>query len=83
GEVRSYKWISNQLKIPYSFRAVGMALSKNPFPIIVPCHRVVCVNRTLGGFSGHQGILLKQRLLEIEGIKFDNKRKLSKEICYE
>ena len=73
GEVRSYKWLSTQIKTPRSFRAVGNALGKNPFPIIVPCHRVVRSDGALGGFSAPAGILLKQRLLQLEGMKFDNK----------
>jgi len=77
GEVRSYKWIGNQLKRPHSFRAVGMALKKNPFPIIVPCHRVIRSDGSLGGFSGYRGSRLKQKLLEIEGIRFDEERKLN------
>jgi methylated-DNA-[protein]-cysteine S-methyltransferase len=49
-------------------RAVGQALGRNPFPIIVPCHRVLAASGKLGGFSAHGGIETKRKLLEIEGV---------------
>jgi len=73
GEVRSYQWLSAQIKNPRAFRAIGNALGKNPFPIIVPCHRVIRSDGSLGGFSAPRGILLKQRLLQLEGVLFDSK----------
>jgi len=73
GEVRSYTWLSTHIKNPGSFRAVGNALGKNPFPIVVPCHRVIRKDGTLGGFSAPEGILLKQKLLQLEGVMFDGK----------
>ncbi|HPD60137.1 MAG TPA: methylated-DNA--[protein]-cysteine S-methyltransferase [Thermodesulfobacteriota bacterium] len=73
GEVRSYQWLSTQIKNPGSFRAVGRALGKNPFPLVVPCHRIIRKDGTLGGFSAPEGILLKQRLLQLEGVRFDSK----------
>lgn len=48
-------------------RAVGTALAKNPFAIIVPCHRVLAANGKIGGFSADGGIRTKQKLLAIEG----------------
>lgn len=68
GETRSYSWISKQIGSPGSVRAVGRALAVNPFPIIVPCHRVVCADGTMGGFSA--GLEVKTRLLEMEGFCF-------------
>jgi len=47
-------------------RAVGNALAKNPLPLIIPCHRVVCANGKIGGFSAPGGIILKKRMLELE-----------------
>lgn len=64
GETRSYKWVASKLGDPYSVRAVGQAVGQNPVPIIIPCHRVIHENGSLGGFSG--GILWKQRLLALE-----------------
>ncbi|NHI82866.1 MAG: methylated-DNA--[protein]-cysteine S-methyltransferase [Candidatus Thorarchaeota archaeon] len=51
-------------------RAVGNALARNPFPVVVPCHRAVRSDRTLGGFQG--GLDMKRRILEMEGVRFDS-----------
>lgn len=48
-------------------QAVGVALGQNPFPLIIPCHRVLAAGGKLGGFSANGGVATKQRLLEIEG----------------
>jgi O-6-methylguanine DNA methyltransferase len=64
GETRSYAWVAQQIGRPRAFRAVGSALARNPFPIVVPCHRVVASSGNLGGFSG--GLALKKSLLELE-----------------
>ena len=64
GEVRSYKWIAKKIGKPKAFRAVGRALSKNPFPFFIPCHRVVKNSRDIGGYS--LGRKLKQELLRFE-----------------
>jgi methylated-DNA-[protein]-cysteine S-methyltransferase len=63
GETRSYSWIANRAGSAGA-RATGQALKRNPFPIIVPCHRVIRNDSTLGGFSG--GIELKKYLLKME-----------------
>ncbi len=64
GETRSYAWVAEQIKKPRAARAVGQALSKNPLPIIVPCHRVLASNGKLGGFTG--GLEMKKHLLLLE-----------------
>ncbi|MGD0795874.1 MAG: methylated-DNA--[protein]-cysteine S-methyltransferase [Dehalococcoidales bacterium] len=64
GRTRSYQWVAAQTGRPGAARAVGQALGKNPFPIIVPCHRVVASNGGLGGYSG--GIEMKRFLLSLE-----------------
>jgi methylated-DNA-[protein]-cysteine S-methyltransferase len=64
GEVRSYKWVAERVDSK-GFRAVGRALGNNPFPIIIPCHRVIRNNGELGGFSS--GLTIKRKLLQIEG----------------
>jgi methylated-DNA-[protein]-cysteine S-methyltransferase len=64
GETRSYKWLAVQTERPGAARAVGQALGKNPLPVIVPCHRVLASNGTLGGFAG--GLEMKRRLLQLE-----------------
>jgi len=68
GEVRSYKWVAERIGSK-GFRAVGKALGNNPFPIIVPCHRVIKEDGELGGFSSGLGI--KRKLLKIEGFLND------------
>lgn len=65
GETRSYGWVAGQIKRPGAARAVGQALGRNPLPIVIPCHRVIAGNGSLGGFSG--GIECKKQLLRLEG----------------
>ncbi len=65
GELRSYGWIGRQLGYHNASRAVGQAVGRNPLPIIIPCHRVIRENGTIGGFSS--GVNIKKRLLAIEG----------------
>ena len=68
GWVSTYGRIAKSLGIPGGARAVGGALSRNPFPIIIPCHRAIRSNRELGSFQGGQK--MKRALLEFEGIHF-------------
>lgn len=65
GRVRSYKWIAGKVGGTSYARAVGLALGANPVPILVPCHRVVAQDGSLGGFSC--GLPAKRRLLTLEG----------------
>lgn len=65
GSLRSYKWVADRIGHPRATRPVGQALSHNPLPIVVPCHRVVNSDGTLGGYSGG-GTDMKRRLIEIE-----------------
>jgi O-6-methylguanine DNA methyltransferase len=65
GKLRSYKWIAARVGGRHYARAVGNAVGANPLPIMIPCHRVVAQDATLGGFSG--GLPLKRRLLTLEG----------------
>jgi methylated-DNA-[protein]-cysteine S-methyltransferase len=64
GETRNYGWIARLIGKPKAARAVGHALGKNPFLIVVPCHRVIASDGTLGGFGG--GLEMKKTLLELE-----------------
>jgi methylated-DNA-[protein]-cysteine S-methyltransferase len=66
GETISYGQIASRLGEPHMAREVGQALARNPFPLVVPCHRVLAANGKLGGFSAAGGVATKQRLLEIE-----------------
>ena len=65
GEVRSYKWIAEQIGRPKAVRAVGNATGSNPITIIIPCHRVIGSNGNLGGYGG--GLERKRQLLSLEG----------------
>jgi methylated-DNA-[protein]-cysteine S-methyltransferase len=67
GETLSYGEIAARLGEPGAAQAVGKALGRNPFPIIVPCHRVLAANGALHGFSAPGGIETKRRMLAIEG----------------
>jgi methylated-DNA-[protein]-cysteine S-methyltransferase len=66
GATLSYGDIATRLGDRSAAREVGEAMGQNPFPIIVPCHRVLAAGGKLGGFSAHGGITTKLRLLEIE-----------------
>ena len=66
GFVSTYRRIAAHVGMPTGARAVGTALAGNPFPVIIPCHRAIRTDGTLGGFQG--GIAMKQALLMAEGI---------------
>ena len=66
GRVRSYGWVARKVGKPQAARAVGAACGANPLPLVVPCHRVVAGDGSLGGFAG--GLKLKKRLLVLEGV---------------
>jgi methylated-DNA-[protein]-cysteine S-methyltransferase len=66
GRVDTYAGIARKIGNPRATRAVGNALGRNPIPVIVPCHRVIRSDATLGGYTGGLGI--KQRLLSHEGV---------------
>ncbi len=67
GKTLSYGQIAARLGVPGAARAVGQALGKNPFAIVVPCHRVLASTGKLCGFSANGGVSTKLRLLTIEG----------------
>ena len=69
GEVRSYGDIARDIGAPGAAQAVGIALGRNPAPILVPCHRVLAADGKSGGFSAPGGVATKFRILEIEGAK--------------
>lgn len=52
GQTRSYKWVAKAIGKPKAVRAVGQALKNNPFPLIIPCHRVIKEDGALGGYAG-------------------------------
>ncbi|MBC8225650.1 MAG: MGMT family protein [Gammaproteobacteria bacterium] len=68
GETRSYKDIAIAIGNPKASRAVANACGKNPNPIIVPCHRVIASDGSIGGYTGCGGIKTKRQLLKKEGV---------------
>jgi len=64
GHQKSYKEIAAMIGCPKAFRFVGTTLSKNPFPVLVPCHRVIKSNGSYGRFGG--GMEMKKKLIELE-----------------
>jgi methylated-DNA-[protein]-cysteine S-methyltransferase len=67
GNTLSYGDIAARLGSPRAARAVGQALGRNPFAIVVPCHRVLGAGGKIGGFSAQGGIDTKRRMLALEG----------------
>jgi methylated-DNA-[protein]-cysteine S-methyltransferase len=72
GQVRSYAWLAAAAGNPRAARAAGQAMARNPVPIIIPCHRVVASDGSLGGFGG--GLGMKRRLLALEGVRAEGGR---------
>jgi O-6-methylguanine DNA methyltransferase len=69
GQTRTYGEIAAELGAPGTAQAVGQALGRNPFAIVVPCHRVVAAGGKTGGFSAKGGVTTKLRILAIEGAR--------------
>ena len=70
GETRTYKDIAELIGKPTAARAVANACGKNPYPITIPCHRVIRSDGGLGGYSGEGGIEKKKLLLKNEKLLF-------------
>jgi methylated-DNA-[protein]-cysteine S-methyltransferase len=66
GSVSTYARVARHIGAPRAARAVGRALATNPFPIVIPCHRAVRSDGSLGGYRG--GVPMKRALLEMEGV---------------
>jgi len=64
GEVRTYRWIAARIGSPKSFRAVANTLRDNPYPIFIPCHRVIKTDGKTGGYS--LGKNFKKELINLE-----------------
>jgi len=77
GKVSTYRRIAEKSGASKGARAVGNALAMNPYPLIIPCHRVIRSDGSLGGFGG--GLKMKKELLLMEGISFDSKGKVLEE----
>ncbi len=68
GKTITYAELARRAGSPGAARAVGTAMAKNPFPVVIPCHRVVAGNGKLGGYSGRGGVATKKALLALEGV---------------
>jgi methylated-DNA-[protein]-cysteine S-methyltransferase len=66
GQKRSYSWLAAAAGNPQGARAAGAVLSRNPLPLVIPCHRVLGASGSLGGFSAPGGVEFKRRLLALE-----------------
>ncbi len=71
GRVMTYGGLAERLGVPGGGRAVGNVMARNPFPLIIPCHRVVGSDGNLHGFGG--GLPMKRALLAMEGVAFDGR----------
>jgi methylated-DNA-[protein]-cysteine S-methyltransferase len=69
GEVTTYADIARRIGRPRAARAVGQALSRNPVPVVVPCHRVLAADGSLRGYLGGSGVAAKLKLLQLEGAR--------------
>jgi O-6-methylguanine DNA methyltransferase len=67
GTVVSYAELARRIGRPRAARAVGQALGRNPVPLVIPCHRVLASDGSMGGYSGRGGVRTKRALLKLEG----------------
>ena len=70
GKVITYLEVAKAVRKPKSVRAVANAIARNPYPLVIPCHRVIRTDGRLGGYSGKGGIKTKRKLLKKEGFSF-------------
>ena len=81
GETRSYQWVARQIGCPKAVRAVGQALRKNPYPLIIPCHRVIKADGSPGGYGGKYGkrkghlLVLEREIVKGMKCRKDTKRR--------
>lgn len=68
GETLSYGEVAAAAGSPGAARAVGQALGRNPFPILIPCHRVLAAGGRIGGFTAQGGVSVKAKMLAVEGV---------------
>jgi methylated-DNA-[protein]-cysteine S-methyltransferase len=66
GTVETYGSLARKIGCPRGSRAVGSALAQNPFPLVIPCHRIIRGDGKPGGFSAGGGVVLKKKLLQME-----------------
>ena len=66
GKTVSYSYLAERVGKPRAIRAAASAIAANPVPLIIPCHRILCKDGKLGGFSAIGGVTTKSRLLRLE-----------------
>lgn len=71
GQTVTYGELAARAGVPGAAQAVGTAMAKNPWPVVVPCHRVLAAGNKPGGFSAPGGLTTKQKLLAMEGVYLD------------
>lgn len=81
GRVASYSGLALHVGRTKAARAVGTALARNPFPIVIPCHRTVRTDGSLGGFGG--GLDMKRALLKMEDVAFDHRGRVKPEFFWD
>ncbi len=69
GQTTTYGSLATQIGSPGAAQAIGQAMSRNPVPVVVPCHRVLAAGRKMGGFSAPGGTATKDTLLQLEGVR--------------
>jgi methylated-DNA-[protein]-cysteine S-methyltransferase len=72
GKVKTYKELAKAIVKPNASRAVANACGKNPYPVTIPCHRVIRSDGKMGGYSGKGGTKMKKNLLKKEGVILGN-----------
>ncbi len=78
GSVRSYAYIASRAGSPRACRAVAGACARNMLPILIPCHRVVRSDGSIGGWSGGGGVEVKEKLLALEGVSLKRTKEVVK-----
>lgn len=80
GKVTTYSELAKAVGLKNGQRAIGRIMSKNPFPVIVPCHRVILSNGKIGGYAWGENV--KTNMLSKEGIKIKNGKILDSDKIY-
>lgn len=77
GKFASYSDLARSAGNPAAVRAAGSAMAHNPIPLVIPCHRVLRADGSIGGFSSVRGVAQKKRLLELEGVALDTIKRIN------
>ncbi len=78
GTTASYADLARATNNPNASRAVGSSMANNPLPLVVPCHRILCSDGTVGGFSSPLGVQQKLQMLQLEGVAVEGMRRVGK-----